>query len=78
MDRVEMTIVANIAEEDIRDNLLGMYGANKSKKPIDTWKDDIERRRHHMCRWACPKCTTFIGFENHYCNECGQKIDWEI
>lgn len=73
-----MAIIANIAEEDIRDALLNEHNINKAKNPIDTWKDDLERKRHHMCRWACPKCSTFIGFENQHCTTCGQKIKWEV
>ena len=26
-------------------------------------------------RHLCPKCTHTV--DNHYCSECGQKIDWE-
>ena len=48
------------------------------KKPIDTWESDTERRRHHLCRWACPDCGTFLGFENKHCTECGTKIKWDV
>lgn len=78
MDRVEMAIVINVAEEDIRDILLSEHGTCTAKKPLDTWENDIERRRHHLCRWACPKCGAFIGFENLHCTTCGQKIKWEL
>ena len=48
-----------------------------SKIPNDTWENDIERRRHHLCRWACPNCGTFLGFENKHCIKCGTKIKWD-
>lgn len=48
------------------------------KKPTDTWKNNNERRRNHMCRWACPDCGTFLGFENKHCTNCGTKIDWDV
>lgn len=46
------------------------------KKPTDTWENNIDRRRNHLCRWACPECGTFLGFENKHCTNCGIKIEW--
>lgn len=46
------------------------------KKPTDTWENNIDRRRNHLCRWACPGCGTFLGFENKHCTNCGIKIEW--
>nr|DAL66823.1 MAG TPA: hydrogenase/urease nickel incorporation protein [Bacteriophage sp.] len=29
--------------------------------------------------YRCPKCnTTLIGQYDHYCRQCGQKLDWRI
>lgn len=30
-------------------------------------------------RWSdkCPKCNTYLDYDNKYCPECGQVIDWE-
>lgn len=29
--------------------------------------------------YRCPKCnTTLIGQYDHYCGQCGQKLDWRI
>ena len=65
LQRKQMPIVISALEKQI------------SKIPNDTWENDIERRRHHLCRWACPNCGTFLGFENKHCIECGTKIKWD-
>lgn len=62
---------------EIQNVILDALEKQKPKKPTDTWKNDIKRQRHHLCRWACPDCGTFLGFENKHCTECGTKIKWD-
>jgi len=76
MDRIEMTIITDIANEEIRDTLLLQYKKSKARKPTDTWENDIEGRRKHLNRWACPECGSFLGFGNAYCTDCGTKLQW--
>ena len=64
MDIIEMTIIANIADEEIRDNVLEAY---RKRIPI---QGSIIRG---IAQEYCPSC----GYGNQkgkYCMDCGQAL----
>jgi len=66
MDIIEMTIITEIANENIRDIVLKAYRKQIPLNPND-----------YSC---CPNCDTYLkddnGVEGEYCPNCGQKINW--
>lgn len=54
----------------ISDVLSDYFNRIESKKVVVDPKHESYR---------CPKCnTTLIGQYDHYCRQCGQKLDWRI
>ena len=77
-DRLRYCSISSAVNKNVIEMSIEAFKKQIPKKPIDTWESDTERRRHHLCRWACPNCGTFLGFENKHCTECGTKIKWDV
>ena len=37
----------------------------------------IEKQSYVLSHWYCPICNGGLYSDQKYCDECGQKIDWE-
>lgn len=62
---------------------LGWCCKQELKNVLDDYFNRIESKKVVIDpkyeSYRCPKCnTTLIGQYDHYCRQCGQKLDWRI
>lgn len=45
-----------------------------SKVEDQAGKKVVTNEKYGSCR--CPRCNKVVGISEHYCSQCGQKLDW--
>ena len=52
---------------------------NKHKEDITNTNKQIGNeviRNEKYHNYRCPRCNKVVGLSDHYCSQCGQKLDW--
>ena len=56
---------------------LGTVEELKEAREKQVAKKPIEKEFYNMPHCSCPICEGGLYYEQEYCDECGQKLDWK-